>query len=205
MPRGANGTAKGRVAVEAALLEAAADLLAERGPKATSVRDIAARAGVNHGQVHHYFGGKRGLLKAAMSYLAHSYYDHVVELSEGRSLPIPLPMVEDQRYIIAALRAAIEGDMELARIEIEEGVSLARRVLDRMTEVAGLEQPSFDQKLELIEGTATQLAWTAFEPFLFMLGDVRPDEEDAIRQAFFDGVIQRAYRRPPGEASPAPG
>lgn len=205
MPRGANGTAKGRAAVEAALLEAAADLLAERGPKATSVRDIAARAGVNHGQVHHYFGGKRGLLKAAMSHLAHNYYEKVVDLSEGRSLPVPLPEVDDQRYIIAALRAAIEGDMELARTEIDEGVSLARRVLDRMTVVAGLDEPTFEQKLELIEGTATQLAWTAFEPFLFLLGDVRADEEEAMRQAFVDRVIDRAYRRPPGEASPAPG
>ena len=31
-----------------------------------AARHLAERAGVNHGQVHHYFGGKRGLLEAAM-------------------------------------------------------------------------------------------------------------------------------------------
>jgi AcrR family transcriptional regulator len=49
--------------VRAALLEAAARLFAEEGPKAVSVRRIAAAAGVNHGLVHHYFGSKEELLR----------------------------------------------------------------------------------------------------------------------------------------------
>ncbi|MEM8922453.1 MAG: TetR/AcrR family transcriptional regulator [Actinomycetota bacterium] len=201
MPRGVDEAAKGRAAVEAALLEAAADLLAERGPSATSVRDIATRAGVNHGQVHHYFGGKRGLLVAAMRKLAVEHYSAVREQSSGRNLPAPLAQGEDQRYVKAVLRATIEGDIELARIEIDENVSVARRVLDRMAIRAGLEEPTFEQKLLLAEGTATQLGWMAFEQFLFLVADVGPDEQDAIREAFID----RAYRRGREEASPDPG
>lgn len=57
---------RGREAVEEALLEAASQLFAEYGPRATSVRQIAATAGVNHGLVHHYFGSKGALLQAVL-------------------------------------------------------------------------------------------------------------------------------------------
>ncbi len=56
-------TPHGPEQVRAALVDAAARLFAEEGPKAVSVRQIAAVAGVNHGLVHHYFGSKEGLLR----------------------------------------------------------------------------------------------------------------------------------------------
>lgn len=59
----------GRTEVEEALLEAAADLMAERGPDAISGRDIAKRAGVNYGLLHHYFGPKAVVLNAALDRL----------------------------------------------------------------------------------------------------------------------------------------
>jgi AcrR family transcriptional regulator len=54
----------GREAVRHALVDAAIELIVERG-LSVSVRDIAAHAGVNHGLVHTYFGSKDGLLAAA--------------------------------------------------------------------------------------------------------------------------------------------
>ncbi|MEU6173079.1 TetR family transcriptional regulator [Streptantibioticus parmotrematis] len=51
----------------ARLLAAAADLFAERGYEAATVRDIAERAGVNQALVYRYFGSKKGLLVEAMA------------------------------------------------------------------------------------------------------------------------------------------
>ena len=56
----------GRRLSEERLLAAAGDLLVEVGPHGATVREIARRAGVNHGLVHHYFGSKEQLLRAAM-------------------------------------------------------------------------------------------------------------------------------------------
>ena len=47
-----------------ALLDAAADVIAESGPAALSLRDLARRAGVSHAAPHHHFGDKAGLLTA---------------------------------------------------------------------------------------------------------------------------------------------
>ncbi|MGW5436996.1 TetR/AcrR family transcriptional regulator [Nocardia asteroides] len=59
----------GRDAVRAAVIRHAADLFAERGPTATSVRDIADRAGVNHGLVFRHFGAKENLVAAVLDHL----------------------------------------------------------------------------------------------------------------------------------------
>src|ERR1700678_4167148 len=59
----------GREEVVAAILEAATDLFAERGPAATSIRDIAERAGVNHGLVFRHFGTKEQLFGAVLNNL----------------------------------------------------------------------------------------------------------------------------------------
>ncbi|WP_131725063.1 helix-turn-helix domain-containing protein, partial [Mycobacteroides abscessus] len=42
----------------------------EKGPAATSIREVATRAGVNHGLVHRHFGSKRQLLAATLQHLA---------------------------------------------------------------------------------------------------------------------------------------
>jgi AcrR family transcriptional regulator len=47
-----------------ALLEAAAGAIAESGPAALSLRDLARRAGVSHAAPTHHFGDKKGLLTA---------------------------------------------------------------------------------------------------------------------------------------------
>lgn len=47
-----------------ALLAAAAELVAEVGPGAVSMREVARRAGVSHAASAHHFGDKRGLFTA---------------------------------------------------------------------------------------------------------------------------------------------
>jgi len=49
-----------------ALIEAATDVFAEAGYDAATTRAVAERAGCAEGLIHRYFGGKRGLLIAAL-------------------------------------------------------------------------------------------------------------------------------------------
>ena len=50
--------------LHAALLEAAGQILEERGPEGLTLRAAAQRIGVSHGAPAHHFGDKRGLLTA---------------------------------------------------------------------------------------------------------------------------------------------
>lgn len=49
---------------KAALLRAAAEIMAERSPSEVTLREIAARAGVNYGLIHRHYGTKDQLLVA---------------------------------------------------------------------------------------------------------------------------------------------
>ena len=51
---------------KAALVEAATALFSERGYRATSIKAIAARAGISHGVIPFHFGSKEGLLDAVV-------------------------------------------------------------------------------------------------------------------------------------------
>ncbi len=46
------------------IVDAAAELIAERGPDATSVDDVRAATRASKSQLYHYFGDKRGLIHA---------------------------------------------------------------------------------------------------------------------------------------------
>ena len=88
---------RGRDEVRTAVLAATSQLVAERGPDGFTVRDIAARAGINHALVHRHFGTKADVLEQALAAEA----DAVVTamLSSG----LPLTADEADRESIAQL------------------------------------------------------------------------------------------------------
>ena len=172
---------KGREAVEAALVRAAADVLAEEGPRNAGLREIAKRAEVNHGQVHHYFGSKDALLRAAMRHLALEHFTNATARAHGGSLPAPLTLTEDARYWQAVIRLVLDGELDIARIEVDEDISVPRRALHTLAHALGQDEPDLELKSRVAASVALQLAWAALEEFVFAVTDVEPDEEAAVR------------------------
>jgi AcrR family transcriptional regulator len=60
------GSRSGETRTREQILTAARALFAERTYAATTIRAVAAEAGVNPGLVHHFFGSKRGLFAASI-------------------------------------------------------------------------------------------------------------------------------------------
>ena len=61
------------------MLTATSELVAERGPDGFSVREIAARAGINHALVHRHFGTKADVLEQMLAADAEAVVAAVVE------------------------------------------------------------------------------------------------------------------------------
>lgn len=61
------------------MLTATSELVAERGPDGFSVREIAARAGVNHALVHRHFGTKADVIEQMLAADAEAVVAAVVE------------------------------------------------------------------------------------------------------------------------------
>ncbi len=89
---------RGRDEVRDALLDAATALYQRRGPARVSVRDVASRAGVNHGLVHRHFGSKDALTAEVMARLVARLQADL--WPEGQ----PIALAEALRLVFAATR-----------------------------------------------------------------------------------------------------
>ena len=171
---------RARETSEEKLINAAADLLGEVGPRAMSVRAIAERAGVNHGLVHHYFAGKEGLLRAAMLRLVHEHAEFAKEQSRGAPVPAPLTLKDDQRYLRAVVRSVLDGEMELAQMELTAGVSVPRRALQHVVDARQLSSADAETKAMVTIGMAMEMGWAALEPLLFAVAEVSDEQEKEL-------------------------
>jgi TetR/AcrR family transcriptional regulator, repressor for neighboring sulfatase len=102
---------RSREDVSEALIDAAAALASERGSGHVTVRDIAARAGVNATFVHRYYGSKQNLVRAAMQRAQERLAARIAEVPdvvEGAAAIVHATLGE--RELIATLtRAALDG------------------------------------------------------------------------------------------------
>lgn len=178
----ASDDVRGPEAVKAALIEAAAEALAAAGPNAVSVRAVARAANVNHGQVHHYFGGKRPLLRAAMHKLASDHLEFMKGHISAEGVPSPLVLAEDPAYWRAVLQCVMEGDYELARTEFEEGISVPQTAMRIWSEQMSVDTTDLDFRARFAMLACLQLGWVALEEFLLSMAEVKEDDRTAFRE-----------------------
>lgn len=133
------------------LLEAAVELALETGGPDFTVRQVAARAGLNHGLVHRYFGTKDALTSAVIRSIGS---DLAGELSES---PEQVSFVSDRRTHVLALllthsSAAHHLDQEML-IGIQPMVDALGRTSAVGTSAAGVRE----------EGNGTSVGGTGEE------------------------------------------
>jgi AcrR family transcriptional regulator len=178
LPKESVATERGRPSVEEKLITAACSLLAKSGPNAVSNRDIAKLAGVNHGQIHHYFGSKHGLLKAAMSRVSQIHWDHTQE-----SGYIPLEgLVEDHLYALAVVRCAIDGELGLATQHVTDNISVPRLVLENRIKSQDPLLTALDAKCEMAVPMVIEMGWAVLEPYIIKALDIKEEDTKKLRE-----------------------
>ncbi|MCX4759874.1 TetR/AcrR family transcriptional regulator [Streptomyces sp. NBC_01275] len=123
------------------LLQAALELVSERGYEATTLGDIADRAGSARGLVSYYFPGKRQLVQSAVHRLMHRTLEEALERE---------PRTEDGRERMAR---AIDAILGLAR----DRTVLMRQHMAGLLQAEGFVQCPEQQRLaELLRDTAAR-------------------------------------------------
>ncbi|PIB76412.1 TetR/AcrR family transcriptional regulator [Mycobacterium celatum] len=162
----------GREQVVPAILDAASDLFAERGPAATSIRDIAARSKVNHGLVFRHFGTKERLVGAVLDHLGASLTELVADRASAEEVDRAV-----DRHLRVMARTLLDGYP-------------AGQLQTRFPNVALLleqVQPRHDSdrsaRLAVANAVAMQLGWRLFEPFLRSAAGIDDMSDDSLKQA----------------------
>ncbi len=159
---------RGQHAVKAALIEAAADLLAAKAN--VSVREIAAQANVNHGLVHHYFGGKEELEREVLEYLATRQHERLAAAGTARGLleaAIDVARSDDRFWRVLG-RMLLDGRPVDG---IQSAFPVVRRLIETL-EASGVA----DARVVVAEGLASVLGWMMYERWIQRATGLTTDE-----------------------------
>jgi AcrR family transcriptional regulator len=173
------GAPTGREQVAAAILEAATDLFAERGPAATSIRDIATRSKVNHGLIFRHFGTKEQLVGAVLDHLGANLTDL---LQSGAGADVVDKALDRQMRVMA--RTVLDGYP-------------AEQLQKRFPNVAGMldavrprHDNEIDARLAVANALALQIGWRLFAPILRSAAGLDELTDAELRQAL-DAEVAR--------------
>lgn len=110
-----------REATRARIVQAARELVVERGYGDVSTADVIERAGVSRGAIYHHFESKTELFAAVIDALEADFIVRMVEAVADQPDPFSVLRVGAQWYLDEAMRST-----ELQRVGLLEG----RRALD---------------------------------------------------------------------------
>ena len=177
---------KGRQNVEKKLIESAAVLVGSIGPNQLTIRDIADHAGVNHAQIHHYFGGKDGLLTATYKLLA---FEHIEQL-QRRNVSVdnlirePLGDITNN-YFKAIIRAVLDNRMDLVRVQVDSNLSMSKKTLDQLVKLKNEKKPTAEMKAAIAIVMVIEFGLASMKPYIMEVLDINEKEMKKFMDFFF--------------------
>jgi len=177
---------KGRQNVEKKLIESAAVLVGSIGPNQLTIRDIAEHAGVNHAQIHHYFGGKDGLLTATYKLLA---FEHIEQL-QRRNVSVdnlirePLGSITNN-YFKAIIRAVLYNRMDLVRVQVDSNLSMSKKTLDQLVKIKNEKKPTAEMKAAIAIVMVVEFGLASMKPYIMEVLDINEKEMKKFMDFFF--------------------
>jgi AcrR family transcriptional regulator len=106
-------------ATRLSLYNTAIELIAERGYEATTLRDVAKRAGVSVGLLYRYFPSKRAVVLSLYDELSAEYAARAAEMDPGKwrdrfmfALTTSLQVLDPHRRTLSALVPVLVGDSQ---------------------------------------------------------------------------------------------
>ena len=185
--------------VEQKLIQAASELICDLGPNKITIRDIADHAGVNHGQIHHYFGGKKGLLEATYKQLA---FEHVQKLDRRKininNLGKESVAKTDPEYFKAIIKAVTDDHLELATLEIDEGLSIPRALIQQLKVATKKNVVTSEMKAAVAIACVLEYGLSMMDSYLDVVLDMNKKDKEVFmsyflesRSAFINKLIKK--------------
>ena len=178
---------KGRANVEKQLINSAAELVGSIGPNQLSIRDIAEHANVNHAQIHHYFGGKQGLLEATYKQLAFEHIEQLDRRKVGAEKLGDEPLSEiTDNYFKAIIRAVLDGQMDLVKVQVDSGLSMSIKTLNQLTKMSGAKKPTSELKAAVALVMVLEFGLAAMKPYISEILKLSQKDTSEFMKLFFE-------------------
>ena len=93
---------------------------------------------------------------------------------------------------MAVIRCAIDGDLDLATLELRENISVPRQVLKKFCDNKDPSETETDVKGQLAAAMAIEMAWAVLEPYINATLNVEANEVDIVKQKIVDILVSIA-------------
>lgn len=184
----------GREGAVDALLDAAEALFVEHGPAAVSLRDVARRAGVNHGLIHHYIGSRDDLLEMVFTRATERARRAVRDLDEPT----------DALDALRTLGGASDAYTRLLAWALLEGHDPAEfhgrsAALDEIAQASGRDSRAL--RVALAASMVQTLGWKLFGEYALLAAGLDEDDASTVRTSM-DAWARDAITGPRSRARP---
>jgi AcrR family transcriptional regulator len=169
----------------ARIRNAALELFATRGTKATTIRDVAKEAGVSPGLVQHHFGTKAGLRKAVDEFVLNDARETITDLPQ----PLDERSAEFAKRMGAVVRDRPAAVLYLAR-SAADGDDVALQTFKALVEFGVPQFREMQKAGQLHEGL--DLEWAVLQMLLFNLASML--FEPAISHALGEPILSKEGR-----------
>ena len=177
-----------------AILDAATGLFAEKGVAAVSIRDIAAKADVNHGLVHRHFGSKEKLRLQVQDRLMRQIND---DIGESKSYADALlqgvqALRRNEAFWKVLARTLLDRQFEG---DVQSSFPFLRRMVDSigMARLQGAIDADIDPRVLVAGGVAMVLGLLVFEDYILpgtgLDGGSSTATQDEILRTFLDTLL----------------
>ncbi len=151
-----------------ALIDAAADLLSERGAGGFSLREVARRAGVSHAAPAHHFGDATGLLTAVAAEGFQHLHTAMIESMEGVSDPVDRLAAIARAYVEMAIahpgHSSLMGRHDLVSPDSQLLREWSTRAYESLHEAVAAVAEEVNPEVDI--DNATRLCWAMVEGLL---------------------------------------
>jgi AcrR family transcriptional regulator len=193
----------GRDEIVTAVVEAATGLMAERGPAAVSLRDVAQQAGVNLSQIHRHIGNKEALLEAILAADVAARPDlgvEALELDFESLLKLLFRLTDANLRTRLQARIIIDGYDLPALQDRYPGIELAIKLLeDRL--------PVEQARVRTAAFTSFLAGWLLLGPSYLRvtgMGGISSERFTEIMAPVLDAIAKAPAGPEPSNRSPAP-
>jgi AcrR family transcriptional regulator len=170
-----------------ALVAAATELFAAKGPARTSLREVAARAGVNYGLIHQYIGTKDDLLRLVVRQVSLQTADRVATADSVDALVEDLVRAGLTPYLRMLARELLDG---------REPAELVRRspAMAELVERLAVGGPPDTDRTEVAVRAVALMSlvsgWKLFGPFLQSAAGLDTMRADELAARLVDPALR---------------
>ena len=117
-------------------------------------------------------------------------FEHVEQLERRNISPNnlgdePLGEITDN-YFRAIIRAVLDGNMDLALIQVDSNLSMSQQTLNRLTKLLNLKKPNSEAKAAIALIMIVEFGLAAMKPYIKEVLELNDKDHDVFMKLFFE-------------------